>query len=225
MLSRNMFGRRLSALAVLVIATSLAGCAGADGSGHEGHATGSSGSAAAEVSPSADGGPFAGRELPEPRPRPEFALTSQDGAAFDFAAETGGQPTLLFFGYANCPDVCPTTMADVAIALRSVPEDVAARTRVVFVTTDPARDTPEFLGEYLARFDGDLPTRFVGLTGSQADVEAAQAAAEVPLAEGEGTMHATSLLLYGADDTARVMFSAGDTAQEIAEDLQVVARS
>ncbi len=220
-----MFGRRLSALAVLVIATSLAGCAGADGSGHEGHATGSSGSAAAEVSPSADGGPFAGRELPEPRPRPEFALTSQDGAAFDFAAETGGQPTLLFFGYANCPDVCPTTMADVAIALRSVPEDVAARTRVVFVTTDPARDTPEFLGEYLARFDGDLPTRFVGLTGSQADVEAAQAAAEVPLAEGEGTMHATSLLLYGADDTARVMFSAGDTAQEIAEDLQVVARS
>ncbi|GAB3317946.1 SCO family protein [Geodermatophilus aquaeductus] len=225
MLSRTLLGRSLPALTLLAIAISLTGCGGTDDSGHGEHGAEVSGSAAAEVSSSAGEGPFAGRELPDPRPRPEFVLTSQDGAVFDFAAQTAGQPTLLFFGYANCPDVCPTTMADVAIALRSVPEDLAARTRVVFVTTDPARDTPEFLGEYLARFDGDLPTRFVGLTGSQADVEAAQTAAEVPLAEGEGTMHATSLLLYGADDTAQVMFSAGGTAQEIAEDLQVVARS
>ncbi|WP_236832878.1 SCO family protein [Blastococcus sp. KM273128] len=179
----------------------------------------------AEISTSADAGPYAGRELSDPRPRPDFTLTAQGGARFDFAQETSGQPTLLFFGYANCPDVCPTTMADVALALRSVPEDVAARTQVVFVTTDPARDTPKFLGEYLARFDAELPNRFVGLTGTPAEVESAQGAAEVSLAEAGGTMHATSLLLYGPDDVARVMFSAGDTAEEIAEDLTTVTGS
>ena len=168
-------------------------------------------------------GPFAGREISEPKPRPAFTLTDQTGVRFDFAAETAGQPTLLFFGYANCPDVCPTTMADVALALQSVPADVAARTRVVFVTTDPARDTPEFLGNYLARFDQGLPNRFIGLTGTQLEVDTAQTVAGVPLAESGGTMHATSLLLYGSDDAARVMFSAGDTQAEIAQDLVTVA--
>ena len=210
-----MLRRHLPALATLAVATTLVGCSSTDEDGHaQGHV--------AEVSSAADEGPFAGRELSDPKPRPEFVLTAQDQARFDFAQATGGQPTLLFFGYANCPDVCPTTMADVAVALRSVPEDVAARTQVVFVTTDPARDTAEFLGEYLARFDQDLPNRFIGLTGTQAEVEAAQAAAQVPLAEGNGTMHATSLFLYGPDDVARVMFSAGDTSGEIAEDLETV---
>ncbi|MFQ1004359.1 SCO family protein [Modestobacter sp. SSW1-42] len=175
------------------------------------------------MSSAADEGPYAGRELTEPKARPAFTLTDQSGAVFDFAAKTAGAPTLLFFGYANCPDVCPTTMADVALALRSAPADVAARTQVVFVTTDPARDTAEFLGTYLARFDEGLPNRFVGLTGTQAEVEAAQEAAGVPLAEGEGTMHATSLYLFGNDDLARVVFSAGDTAQEITQDLKVIA--
>ena len=79
------------------------------------------------------------------------------------------------------------------------------------------------LGTYLARFDEGLPNRFVGLTGTRAEVEAAQEAAGVPLAEGEGTMHATSLYLFGNDDLARVVFSAGDTAQEITQDLNVIA--
>ena len=216
MLRRPLPRRLLPALATLAVATALVGCGSTNEDAHAGDHV-------AEVSTAADEGPFAGRELSDPRPRPGFALTAQDQARFDFAQETSGQPTLLFFGYANCPDVCPTTMADVAVALRSVPEDVAARTQVVFVTTDPARDTAEFLGEYLARFDQDLPNRFIGLTGTQAEVEAAQAAAQVPLAEADGTMHATSLLLYGADDMARVMFSAGDTSDEIADDLTTIA--
>ena len=190
----------------------LLGCGGSDDEGH-----------VATVSGGGDEGPYAGREIGDPKPRPEFTLTDQDGASFDFADQTAGQPTLLFFGYANCPDVCPTTMADVALALQSVPAELAERTQVVFVTTDPARDTAEFLGEYLARFDQGLPNRFIGLTGTQAEVENAQTVAGVPLAEDEGTMHATSLYLYGADDLARVMFSAGDTQEEIARDLETVA--
>lgn len=177
----------------------------------------------ATVSGGATEGPYAGREIDEPKPRPGFVLTNQDGASFNFAEETAGQPTLLFFGYANCPDVCPTTMADVALALKAVPADVAARTRVVFVTTDPARDTAESLGTYLARFDQGLTNRFVGLTGTQSEVEMAQSLAGVALAESGGEMHSTTLLLYGPDDVARVMLSAGDSQAEIAKDLETIA--
>ncbi|SDG07306.1 protein SCO1/2 [Blastococcus aurantiacus] len=209
----------LSAIPTLGLACALAltGCGG----GEEDHTAGH----VASVSSSANEGPYAGREIADGQPRPDFVLTDQDGAEFAFAQETAGTPTLLFFGYANCPDICPTTMADVALALKSVPDEVAAQTQVVFATTDPARDTPEFLGNYLARFDQGLPNRFVGLTGSQAAVEAAQSAAGVPLAESNGEMHATSLLLFGADDVARVMFSAGDTSAEIAQDLELIATS
>lgn len=214
MLRRRVLRALLTALAAATL--TLAGCSSADESDHgKGHV--------ATVSGGPEEGPFAGREISEPKPRPDFTLTDQAGARFDFAAETAGQPTLLFFGYANCPDVCPTTMADVALALKSVPAVVAARTQVVFVTTDPARDTPEFLGSYLARFDRELPNRFIGLTGTQLEVETAQSVAGVPLAEAEGTMHATSLLLFGSDDVARVMFSAADTQAEIAQDLETVA--
>jgi protein SCO1/2 len=203
-------------LAIVLMAATLLGCTSADDADH-------GGGHVATVSGGADEGPYAGREISDPKPRPDFVLTDQDGTSFDFAEETAGQPTLLFFGYANCPDVCPTTMADVALALKAVPADLAARTQVVFVTTDPARDTAEFLGSYLAQFDQGLPNRFIGLTGSQGEVEMAQSLAGVPLAESGGEMHSTSLFLYGADDVARVMFSAGDSQAEIAEDLETIA--
>ncbi len=166
---------------------------------------------------------FAGVDLPEPYQRPSFTLTDTEGETFDFGAETGGELTLLFFGYTNCPDVCPTTMADVAVALRGVDADLAERVQMVFVTTDPATDTPEVLGEYLDRFDADLPTQFIGLTGDLEGVERAQLAAGVPLAKDDGRAHSSLLLLYGADDEAPVAFDTANTPQDIAGDLALVA--
>ena len=166
---------------------------------------------------------YAGLDLAEPYRRPAFTLTDTTGATYDFKAATGGRPTLLFFGYTNCPDVCPTTMADVAVALRGLDPALAAEVQVVFVTTDPAFDTPEVLGEYLDRFDTDLPTAFVGLTGGQDVIDQAQLAAGVPLAEDEGRLHSSLLLLYGTDDEAPVAFDAGNTARDIAADLRTVA--
>jgi protein SCO1/2 len=166
---------------------------------------------------------FAGLDLAEPYRRPTFTLTDTTGAAYDFKAATAGRPTLLFFGYTNCPDICPTTMADVAVALRGLEPDLAAQVQVVFVTTDPAFDTPEVLGEYLGRFDADLPTRFVGLTGEQEAIDQAQLSAGVPLAEDQGRMHSSLLLLYGTGDEAQVAFDAGNTARDIADDLRLVA--
>jgi protein SCO1/2 len=166
---------------------------------------------------------YAGLDLAEPYRRPTFTLTDTTGAAYDFKAATAGRPTLLFFGYTNCPDICPTTMADVAVALRGLDPALAAEVQVVFVTTDPAFDTPAVLAEYLGRFDADLPTRFVGLTGEQDVIDQAQLSAGVPLAEDEGRLHSSLLLLYGSDDEAQVAFDAGNTARDIADDLRVVA--
>ena len=61
--------------------------------------------------------------------------------------------TLVFFGYSHCPDVCNAVLADVAAALRRADDTVRERTTLLFVTTDPARDTPEVMRDYLARFD------------------------------------------------------------------------
>ena len=169
------------------------------------------------------GDEYAGIDLRDPYQRPSFTLTDTTGAGYDFAAATAGRPTLLFFGYTDCPDVCPTTMADVALALRDVDPALAGQVQVVFVTTDPATDTPEVLAEYLDRFDADLPTQFVGLTGDQDAIDRAQLAAGVPLAEDDGRLHSSLLLLYGADDEAHVAFDAGNTSRDIAADLRLVA--
>jgi len=210
------------ALAALLVAAGLAlaacGTATAEGEGGHDHSA-SSGPATVE-------GPedvYAGLDLAEPYRRPSFTLTDTDGAAFDFTAATAGRPTLLFFGYTNCPDICPTTMADVAVALRGLEPALVEELQVVFVTTDPATDTPAVLGEYLSRFDADLPQRFIGLTGDQATIDQAQLSTGVPLAEDGGRLHSSLLLLYGSDDEAHVAFDAGNTSRDIADDLRLVA--
>ena len=91
------------------------------------------------------------------------------------------------------------------------------------MTTDPAFDTPAVLGEYLGRFDADLPNPFIGLTGDQEAIDQAQLATGVPLAEEDGRLHSSLLLLYGSDDEAHVAFDAGNTPQDIAADLGTVA--
>jgi protein SCO1/2 len=212
-------------LAVLTVSAGLvlAGCGGAatDGGSTTAEGHDHSGGPAATVEGPEDR--YAGLDLADPYQRPSFTLTGPGGQPYDFAAETAGAPTLLFFGYTNCPDVCPTTMADVAVALRGVDPALAEQVRVVFVTTDPAFDTPEVLAEYLGRFDADLPTRFVGLTGDQAAIDRAQLATGVPQAEDNGRLHSSLLLLYGGDDLAHVAFDAGNTSRDIAGDLGLVA--
>ena len=209
--------RRVLAAALAAAAVALAGCGSAEPAHGEGHDH-SAGPATVE-------GPedtYAGIDLPDPYTRPSFTLTDTTGAAFDFASTTAGRPTLLFFGYTNCPDICPTTLADVAVALRGLDPAQAEQVQLVFVTTDPATDSPEVLAEYLGRFDADLPTRFVGLTGDQESIDEAQLITGVPLAEDGGRAHSSLLLLYGADDRAHVAFDAGNTARDIADDLRRV---
>jgi protein SCO1/2 len=211
--------RRGAAALLAVAGLALAGC----GTGEAATASGSS-SAPASVS-AAQHGKYDGINLSTPYHRPSFTLTDTSGASYDFTTATEGKPTLLFFGYTNCPDVCPTTLADIAVALRSVPAEVAKRVQVVFVTTDPKRDTTTALRTWLDHFDADLPDTFVGLTGDQSALDQAQLSAGVPVAQEDGQTHSALLLLYGADDKAHVAFDAGNTPQDIAHDLELVAAS
>lgn len=148
-------------------------------------------------------------------PRPSFALTDVEGAPFEFADRTSGQLTFLFFGYTNCPDVCPIQMATLSAALDEMPEVSA---QIVFVTTDPARDDPARLRTWLSSFPGNV----VGLTGSPEDIATAETAARVTgavtgEADGAGRYevgHATSVLVYSADDRLVGSVPSGTTQQE-----------
>jgi len=168
---------------------------------------------------------YSGLGLTPPQPRPQFTLTDTAGRPYRFGTATAGKPTLLYFGYTHCPDVCPTTLADIAQALQAVPVRVRQLTQVVFVTTDVKRDTPAVLKRYLAQFDPGLPNPFVGLTGSQAQIDAAQVAAHVALAQDDGQTHAAQVLLYGSDDYAHVAFlQSTDETGQISHDLPLVAK-
>ena len=88
-----------------------------------------------------------------------FQLTSQDGRTIT-EKDLKGRPFLVFFGFTHCPDVCPTALFEISEVLRQLGPD-AEKTRALFVTVDPERDTPEKLKEYLSSFD----PRLIGLTG------------------------------------------------------------
>jgi protein SCO1/2 len=167
---------------------------------------------------------YRGAGLTPPQPRPQFTLRDTSGRQFKFGSQTASKPTLLYFGYTNCPDVCPTTLADIANGLREVPAKLRSQTEVVFVTTDVKRDSPAVLKAYLAKFDTGLPNKFIGLSGTQEQVDAAQAAAHVTLAEDDGQQHSAEVLLYGSDDYARVAFlQSNNEADQVAHDLPLVA--
>jgi len=206
--------RRIAALAGAVLVGALAGCGGSQPAAP---------AAALSAAPTPPG-TYRGTPLDPPQPRPTFTLVDTTGAGYDFAARTRGRPTLLFFGFTHCPDVCPTTMATVATALRGVDEPLRRSVQVVVVTTDPDQDTGPVLGRWLRSFDADLPIRFVGLTGTVAQVEAAQAAARVPVAGDDGRNHSAELLFYGPDDYARVAYQADAVPDDLRHDLPLVAK-
>jgi len=174
------------------------------------------------ASVSSEAGLYRGLQLQTPLARPVFTLNDDAGASYDFASVTAGKPTFLFFGYTSCPDICPTTMADVAVAVRDLPAEIAAQVQVVFVTTDPAKDTGPVLEEFLDHFDTDLPNGFVGLTGTQEQVDAAQRAARVTVAMDMGRSHSAQLQLYGPDDLARVIYVGGSSPDDMVHDLPLI---
>lgn len=163
---------------------------------------------------------FSGVTLPAPRPKPDFVLTDTSGKPFQFRDATAGVVTLLYFGYTNCPDVCPVQLAQVAAVLRQRPE-LGDAVKVVFVSVDPERDSPVRIREWLDAFD----RRFVGLTGTPAELEAAQRAAGVAPAvrSGAGVNHAAQVIAYAPDGWAYTVYPFGTRQSQWAHDLPLLA--
>ncbi|GAA2059360.1 SCO family protein [Catenulispora yoronensis] len=168
---------------------------------------------------------YKGTELGIPTPIPPVTLTDVDGKPYDLKAHAAGKVTLVYFGYTHCPDECPTTMADVAAALRLTPADKRAKVQVVFVTTDPERDTGPVIKDWLSKFDPS----FIGLTGTVQQVDDAARLAATPVeppkkgADGKIEVdHGTQVNAFGTDGVAHVVWLSGVTAKDIAHDIALL---
>lgn len=161
--------------------------------------------------------------IENPLPKGDFVLTDTEGQAFDFARETEGKLTLLYFGYVNCPDICPVHLAQIAEVFSQHPE-VARESEVVFVSVDPTRDTPNVIRDFLDNFDSD----FVGLTGSPEELVTAQEAVGVPPAritgDGEDYVvdHAGWVIAYAPDGLNHTIYPFGTRQTEWTNDLRAL---
>ncbi len=163
-----------------------------------------------------------------PQPKPDLILTTTEGKPFDLRRETKGLLTLVFFGYTNCPDVCPVHAANISKVLKSLPNEVSGMVRFLFITTDPERDTPEVLGRWLAGFD----PRFIGLTGTKDQIIAAQqmsrvmpAIREVPDSTRPSQYfvgHAGQVIAFTSDDLAHIVYPFGVRQLDWANDIPIL---
>jgi len=147
-----------------------------------------------------------GTFLPAPKVLADFNLVDTTGAPATLAA-LRGHPTLVFFGFTHCPDVCPTTLAILADVQKQVVAQDAklAGLKVALISVDPERDTPAQLGSYIASFGGDL----IGLTGSPPEIVNVSrsfgvASSKVDLGGGNYTMD-HSATIFALDSGGRVI--------------------
>ena len=177
-------------------------------------------------------GSLRGVKITPVRAKPDFHLEDTEGRPYEFLSATRGTATLLYFGYTNCPDVCSAHMANISAALKRLSLNDQSRVRVVFVTTDPARDTREHLRGWLNNFD----KRFIGLRGDMRDVNRIQAGLGLPPATIEtmetmpgmsagprvasyGVGHAAQVLAFTPDDSLHAEYPSGFTQDDWANDL------
>ncbi|MFB7169521.1 SCO family protein [Streptomyces sp. NPDC056254] len=161
--------------------------------------------------------------LDRPFTKPELVLTDTTGKPWNLREQTKGKPTLVYFGYTSCPDVCPLTMSNIAVAKKNLPKEDQDNLRVVFVTTDPERDTPESLGAWLKAQDPS----FIGLTGDFATIQAAARTLGIGIdpatkdADGNVvSMHGAQVIAFSPKtDEGYVLYGEGTTVDDYAKDL------
>jgi protein SCO1 len=169
---------------------------------------------------------FRGTTYAEPYPvAPEIQLTR--AAETDFRlSEMRGKVVALFFGYTSCPDICPTTMAELSQALEKLGSE-AAQVRVLFVTVDPQRDTPERVQEYVNHFNAD----FIGLSGSESDLASVwneygvfREIVDGASAAGYLVNHTARVTLIDQQGNLRVSFPFDTPVEDVVHDLDLLLR-
>ncbi len=163
--------------------------------------------------------------LPSPRPLPPMALLRDDGSPFN-RDSLAGRWTLVFFGFTNCPGICPATMATLAAVrghLQDLPE--ALQPAVVMITVDPDRDTPETLAGWLRRFDPS----FVGVTGDAEAIDDLSRRLGVAVraglpddAGGYDVDHTSAVFLIDPEASFAALFGSPHQAELIARDFRSI---
>jgi protein SCO1/2 len=153
----------------------------------------------------------------------DFALTDHTGKQRTLA-DFKGKAVLVFFGFMNCPDVCPTTMAEMAGVMKDL-GPLADRVQVLFITVDPERDTPELLAKYVPAFD----PRFLGLTGDKAAIEKVAKEFRVFYQKSPGKEpgsysmdHTAGSYVFDPQGRVRLFVRHGQGGEPIAHDLKVL---
>ena len=167
--------------------------------------------------------------LDQPYAKPNLVLTDTHGKKYDLRERTKGRPTLIYFGYTHCPDVCPLTMSNLAIAKKQLPKADQDKLQVVFVTTDPERDTPAELAKWLPSA-GD--PSFTGLTGDFSTIQAGARQMGIgidpPHKEKDGSvvsMHGAQVIAFSPKtDGGYVLYGEDTTVDEYAKDLPKLVR-
>jgi protein SCO1/2 len=155
----------------------------------------------------------------------DFTLTDTRGRPFRFRDEARNNVALLFFGYTHCPDVCPVHLSNLAAVIQRLPYAQRSRIRVVFVTTDPVRDTAQRIREWLDAMDPS----FIGLRGTVDEVTRIQHALHLPAAALEAARpdggydvgHAAQVLAF-TDGVARVAYPFGTRQTDWLHDLPIL---
>lgn len=210
-------GRRLAALAAtlpLVLVPTLAGCGSSDTASQ-------SGAPIKDLRVPDDDG-YRGIKLDTAYRVPSVPLTDTAGASYDLATQQ--ERTIVFFGYTKCPDICQIVMSTIASAVARLDRADRARVQVLFVTTDPARDTRKVLRAYLDRYD---PT-FQGVTGPLARIEALGKPMGIDVAQGQKLPsggyevdHTTNVISV-RDGRGDLVWTASTSPTDLASDLHEV---
>jgi protein SCO1/2 len=152
-----------------------------------------------------------------------LSMVDQDGRPRTLA-DYAGKVLVVFFGYTQCPDVCPTSLAELAQVMQVLGSD-ASRVQVVMITVDPERDTPEVMKQYVQTFN----PAFVGLTGTPEQVKQAAASfkvyyAKVPAKNGKDYSmdHSAAFYLLDAKGEARVLAGNGTDVDSLAHDIKAL---
>ncbi|MEU8623712.1 SCO family protein [Streptomyces sp. NPDC048669] len=166
--------------------------------------------------------------LDVPFTKPNLVLTDTHGKKYDLREKTKGKPTLIYFGYTHCPDVCPLVMSNIAVAKKSLPEADRDKLQVVFVTTDPEQDTPSSLGSWLKSQDPS----FIGLTGDfptiQAGARQIGIGIDAPKKQKDGTtvsMHGSQVMAFSPKtDKGYALYSEDTTPDDYTKDLPKIIK-
>jgi protein SCO1 len=167
---------------------------------------------------------FNGNVLDNPFQAPDVALTDTEGEPFSLAGDTDKRLTLVFFGYTNCPDICPAVLKSLASAMTRLDDKDRDQVDVVFVTTDPDRDTAEVIRRYLDHIDPS----FIGVTGPLDEIAAVGKSIAVGMGEklpsGGYNVDAHTTQVTGIDsgDEAPIYWSQSTSSQQFADDIHTL---